>query len=203
MKKFLFVLLLVLCLPVYADDYKILQMNSNSIQIGNSLRKQGDLFSDNDIIVWSDDNQAIKAMHLKTKQIKLFIAKSFKKTNAKSIKQYFLKSMNLSTRGELASFDDLKEVLSDTIYIFDITPIESPVIIDSLSSYIISYYDDSKKWRNLMSTEDSFFLSRELFDNDNKLQTYTLSLYYRTRDREDYLITNELNVVILPLQVEE
>lgn len=111
--------------------------------------------------------------------------------------------MNLSTRGELASFDDLKEVLSDTIYIFDITPIESPVIIDSLSSYIISYYDDSKKWRNLMSTEDSFFLSRELFDNDNKLQTYTLSLYYRTRDREDYLITNELNVVILPLQVEE
>lgn len=203
MKKILFVLLLVLCLPVYADDYRILQMNSNSIQIGNSIRKQGDLFSDSDIIVWSNDNQAIKAMHLKTKQVKLFVAKTFKKANAKNIKQYFLKSMNLSTRGELASFDDLKEVLSDTIYILDITPIESPVIIDSHSSYVISYSDHEQKWRNLMSTEDTFYLSRELFDKTQNLQIYTLSLYYRTRGKEDYLITNELNVVILPQQVEE
>ena len=70
MKKLLFIVLAVLCLHVHADDYKILQMNTTSIQIGKSTCKQCDTFSDNDQIVWSADNQAIKAMNLNTKQNK-------------------------------------------------------------------------------------------------------------------------------------
>ena len=203
MKQILVVLLLVLCIPVHADDYKIVQMNTNSIKIGNSICKQGDVFSDNDNIIWTNENQAMKAMNLKTKQIRLFVAKQFMKINARSIKHYFIKNVNLSTRGELSSFSELEKMLSDTLYLYDTMPVESPVMIDSLSSYTISYFDGGKKWRNLMSTDDTFYLSRELFEVDDNMKTFNITLYFRTKGKDDYLITDKLNVVILPMQIKE
>ena len=202
MKKLLFIVLAVLCLHVHADNYKILQMNTTSIQIGKSTCKQGDTFSDNDQIVWSADNQAIKAMNLKTKQIRLFVGRAFKKVKAKSVRQYFIKSNNLSTRGEL-DFSDLAKMLSDTLYVLDAIAIESPVTIDSLSSYLISYDNGYKVWRNLMSTDVLFYLNRELFDEDNNQSEYTLSLYYRRKGEEDLLVTDKLRIVLLPLRVDE
>jgi hypothetical protein len=47
-----------------------------------------------------------------------------------------------------------------------------------------------------MSTEDTFFLSSELFNDSQK--ELTLSLFYRKKGIEDYLITDKLVIVLLP-----
>lgn len=203
MKKSLFILLISVCIPCCADNYKILQMNTSSLQIGNVLCKQGDTFSDESPILWTSDKQAIKGMNLQTKQIRMFVSKDFKDAKAKSIKEYFLKSNHLSTRGGAISFSDLAEELSETQYILGTLPIESPVPLDSLSSYVISYVDNGiKKWCTLMSTESMFFLNRELF-NEESQNEYTLSLFYRRRGCDDYLITDGLHVILLPERVDE
>lgn len=194
-------ILICSCLSLQADNYKILQLNTNEILIGKAKCKQGDTFSDKDIIVWSSDLQAFKAMNLRTKQIKLFACRAFKKVKAKNIKEYFVKRNNLSTRGVL-DFSVLAKELSDTLYVLDNVAIQSPVTIDPFSSYVISY-DKGKKWKKLMSTKDCFFINRELFDEENLQKTYTLSLFYREKNKDNYLITDKLNIVILPLRIVE
>ena len=69
MRKFLVLLFVSICQSIYADNYKILQMNASYIQIGRHKCKQGDSFSDEDRIKWSSDKEAIKAMNLRTRQI--------------------------------------------------------------------------------------------------------------------------------------
>ena len=202
MKRFVFLLLTFVCLQVYADDYKILQLNTNSIRIGNAQCKRGDTFSDDAPIYWSNERQAIKAMNIKTKVTRVFACKAFTDVNAKGIKDYYIKSNHLSTRGSVVSFSDLAEELSDTIYILGSCPIESPVRIDSLSSYIISYGKGERAWRNLMTTENVFYLSRELFDNDIQ-DTFSITLYFRRKGLDDHLITDSLIVVILPEDIGE
>ena len=143
-------------------------------------------------------------MNLNTKQIKLFAAKVFKDIEAKSIKDYFLKNSHLSTRGGIVSFSDLVDELSDTLYMYDAMQIESPVKIDSISSYLISYVQDGeKKWRTLMSTEKHFFINRELFGENIDGGKYTLTLYFRKKGMEDFLISNDIEIVLLPLDVDK
>lgn len=203
MKKAVFVLsMLFLSMALLADNYKILQMNMPSVKIGNQICKTGDVFPDVAPILWSNEKQAIKAMNLNTKQIKLFTARIFKDIEANSIKDYYLKNNHLSTRGGIISFSDLAEELSDTIYLYDTMQIESPVKIDSLSSYLISYVQNGeKKWRTLMSTEKYFFLSRELFIEETDIAEHTLTLYYRKKGTNDYIISNNIVIVLLPWDV--
>jgi len=203
-KAFLVLSALLLSTTLLADNYKILQMNAQSVKIGNKQYKTGDVFPDSDPISWANDKQAIKAMNLNTKQIKLFAAKVFKDIEAQSIKDYFLKNSHLSTRGGIASFSDLREELSDTIYLYDTMQIESPVKLDSLSSYLISYVQDGeKKWRTLMSRDKYFFFSRELFGEDIDGGEYTLTLYFRKKGMDDFLISDDIKIVLFPLDVDE
>ena len=204
-RKVLIIVLLLLCsyLQIHADNYKILQMNTNSVKIGTIQCHQGDTFSESEQIYWSNDKQAIKAINVKTKEIRVFTAKSFKDYSAHSVKDY-LKNNHLSTRG-MVSFSDLEEELSDTIYLYDTLSIESPILIDSLSSYVISYNNKGLiKWRNLMSTDNHFYLCRELFNENDEVEEYHISLYFRRKNvDEDYLITNDLILVLLPLYIED
>lgn len=205
MKKVAF-LFIALCLSsaLFADDYKILQMNTPSVKIGKQICKVGDTFPDADPILWSNDKQAIKAMNLTSKQIKLFAAKVFKDIEAKSIKDYYLKNSHLSTRGSIVSFSDLAEELSDTIYLYDTVQIESPIKIDSLSSYLISYEQNGEmKWRTLASTEKYFFLCRELFEENDGQAEYTLTLYFRKKGFDDYIVSDDVNVILLPIHIDE
>lgn len=204
MKKTTLVLLaLYLNTILLADNYKILQINTSSVKIGNQLCKIGDVFSDETPILWSNAKQALKAMNLQTKQIRLFVANNFFNTKAKSVKDYYIKTNHLSTRGGMISFSDLADELSDTIYLYDTMQIESPIKIDSISSYLISYVQDGEKmWRTLMSTDNHFFFSRELFCEDIDGGEYTLTLYFRKKGMKDYMISDSVEIVLLPLHLD-
>ena len=204
MRRFSLLVFLCFCLQLHAEDFKILQMNTSSIKIGAVQCKPGDVFSDEDEIFWTNEKQAIKAMNLQTKETRLFVAKEFSRAKATNVKDFFLRENHLSSRGGATSFSDLAEELQETVYLYDIVPITSPVELDSLSSYVISYGEGAKKWRTLMSTDKTFYLSRELFSEGSDETEFTLSLYFRRKNLpNDYLITDDLHVVLLPLQLDE
>lgn len=198
-KTALIVSAMCLSITLLADNYKILQMNAPSVKIGNQQCKVGNVFSDESLISWTNEKQAIKAKNLQTQQIKLFIAKAFANIEAKSVKDYFLKNSHLSTRGGIVSFSDLAEELSDTLYLYDVIQIESPVKIDSISSYLISYEQNGEKvWRTLMSRERCIFLCRELFGDDIETGEFTITLYFRKIGMKDYMISDNVVVELLP-----
>lgn len=204
MRKFSLLVFLCFCLQLHAEDFKILQMNTSSIKIGTAQCKPGDVFSDEDEIFWTNEKQAMKAMNLKTRETRLFVAKEFSRARATNVKDFFLKENHLSSRDGIYSFTSLAEKLQETVYLYDIVSINSPVELDSLSSYVVSYGGGQKKWCTLMSTRKTFYLSRELFSEVSDETEFILTLYFRRKNQpKDYLITSDLHVVLLPLQLDE
>ena len=53
--------ILLVAATLWADDYKILKMNTASIKIGNKTCTSGDVFSDKSVIYWKGDKQAFQA----------------------------------------------------------------------------------------------------------------------------------------------
>ena len=87
MKKLIPVLLVMgFVTTMLADNYKILLMNTKTIKIGSRVYKKGDTFSDDSIIFWEKDKQALKAQNLTTKEIRLFVEPEFKAKGCKTIK---------------------------------------------------------------------------------------------------------------------
>ena len=115
-KAYVLTLVLLFTLVIFADDYKILQLNTSYVKIGNRNCTKGDVFSDESVIFWEKDKQAFKAQNLNTKEIKLFAEPDFRAKGSKTIKDYYVKSKRLSARGNgFSVFDEIP----DTIFFFD------------------------------------------------------------------------------------
>ena len=112
MRKFCILsLALIASLLVWADNYKILQMNTPHVKIGKRNCWKGDVFSDKSVIHWEQKKQAFKAQNMKTKEIKLFVETDFSAKGCKTIKDYYLKTNRLSSRGsEGSALDEISDL---------------------------------------------------------------------------------------------
>ena len=137
-KAYVLTLVLLFTLVIFADDYKILQLNTSYVKIGNRNCTKGDVFSDESVIFWEKDKQAFKAQNLNTKEIRLFAEPEFRAKGSKTIKDYYVKTNRLSARGK--GFSILDE-MPDTIYLCDSIVLEMPVLVDSIHYCYISYND--------------------------------------------------------------
>lgn len=132
MKKVIPMLFIMgLVTTVLADNYKILLMNTKTIKIGTRVYKKGDMFSDDSVIFWEKDKQALKAQNLTTKEIRLFAEPEFKAKDCKTIKDYYIKNNRLSARAGGLTLSDMAEGLTGTFYLLDTIFIESPMPVDS------------------------------------------------------------------------
>lgn len=181
----------------YADDYKILQMNTPSIRIGNRVCKKGNVFSSSSVIHWTKSKQAFKAKNLKTKKIKLFAEPEFRANNCNTI-DFFLKNNRTSSRSGL-DFEDMKEILSDTYYMIDTLSIESPAVPTTETQYFcISYiYNGQEHKERLSLSADGLIIVRSMFPK--KLEEITVSVaYHKDGIAEDYPITDKMRIVFIP-----
>lgn len=202
MKKSVIVLfILVAAASIWADDYKILKMNTNSIKIGNRVCRTGDKFSDKSIIYWKGNKQAFKAQNVKTKEIHLFAAPAFHTCGSKTVKEYYVKNNHLSTRGGLFSLDDLAEEIGDTLYIWDRLKIESPYQLDS-TSYFYLQYTDSINHKNrtiLKSDNDSIIFDSATFKHSKSQNIVSVSLRFsNSKTKEDCSVKDSLLIYIIP-----
>ncbi len=188
---------------IYAEDYKILQMNTPSVKIGSRECVKGDVFSDDSIIVWAKEKQAIKAQNLATKKIQLFTEPSFRAHSSTTIKEYFFKKNHMSSRGCL-SLSELSEQLNNTFYLFDTIRIESPIPIDSTKCYYMHYHHNNHLIEKVLpSTGDEFLIVRsDLEIGDSTIYNdITIQLYFRSDQVEDdYLLTDSMKITLIPLE---
>lgn len=202
MKKSIFVFLILFAvLSLWADNYKIMKMNSSSIKIGNRMCKPGDTFSDKSIIYWTSEKQAIKAQNERTKKISLFAAPAFKNSESRTVKEYYVKNNHLSTRGGLFGLDDLAAELGDTLYLWERMKIESPYQLDSVSYFYLSFNDTIGilVQKLLECDQDSIVFDKSLFDQDYYQNGIIVNLRYsNTSKKEDCSIKDSLFIYFIP-----
>lgn len=202
MKKsaILFIILLATA-AIWADEYKIIRMNSSLIKIGNKACRPGDVFSDKSIIYWKGDKQAFKAQNLTTKEIHLFAAPAFQNNGSRTIKEYYVKKNLLSTRAGLFSLEDLEAQIGDTIYLWEKAKIESPYQLDSTSYFYLSYKDNEGKSIQsiLESDKDSIVIDKSAFRNRFSGNGVFVSLHYKNvRMKEDHPVKKSIFVYFIP-----
>lgn len=180
---------------ICADNYKILQINSPYVKIGKRNCSKGDVFSDKSVIHWGQKKQAFKALNLKTKEIKLFVESDFKAKGCKTIKEYYLKTNHLSSRGsEVSALDEI----SDTIYLCDSIIMDIPVLMDSTHYCYMVYDNENERIQKCLKNKDQYFIiDKSLFGDKSMKEDINLRLFYHTPE-EEFLLKDSLTVVFIP-----
>ena len=91
MRRIIIILALFASISMYAEDFKILFVNSESIKIGKAVCKAGDTFNDTERIFWKDGKQAMKVISLETKKQYVLVSEDFKKKKMKTAKDFIFK----------------------------------------------------------------------------------------------------------------
>lgn len=197
-KVFILLLVLLFALVIWADNYKILQINTPNVKIGSRICSKGDTFSDESVIFWTQDKQAFRAQNLRTKEIKLFVEPEFRAMGCKTVKDYYVKTNRLSSRGGSVSISDLMDEMQDTIYLCDSIIIETPMQLDSTHFFYIVYDVDSTQiQQRLNSKENSLVFDKNLFGDGLKRKNIRFNLLYHMPE-EDYPLKDSLTLVFIP-----
>ena len=182
----------------FADNYKILYINTPSITIDNKQMHVGDTFDEKSQIKWVSDKQALKVLNVQTKKVRLFAAKQF--TQSKSIKDFYLKQNHLSTRGgEMMNEEELREYLSGYFYMLDNLEFSTVLAVDENAYFSIVL--DGKEWA-LPEIDGNIVIDRELFNASN--DTIKVSVYYNDKaEKQKILITDVMKIEMLPILIEK
>ena len=196
MRKIIFILLLFLSVSTRAEDFKILFLNTESIKIGLSQKKVGDVFTDGEKIYWKDGKQAMKVLSLESKKQYVFVSEDFKQRKMKSAKDYVVKSNRLSTRG----IDDLASVaasIGDRLYWIDPVLLYIDFEPEEGESFVLKY--DDKNIRLPYVDKQLVFDSR--IWGDSIPYPIEADLFYLYSDGEEELVNSDFMLIPLPHEV--
>jgi TPR repeat protein len=97
MKKILpLILCILLTLDTYADEYKILRLNTESIVIGGKICRKDSTFNDTWEIKWTVDRQCMTVQNVKNHTIVYLTHEASDSKNAVSLKDYLVRNAQLS-----------------------------------------------------------------------------------------------------------
>lgn len=225
---FLVLLLWGIALPRLSgqETYKILLINTPSINIDGKRHVVGDCFGENASIEWSSDKQAMKLLHTGTGKQSVVVAKKYKETHSKSLASYFVQSKRLSSsnittkmgdiaslliqnkklstrEGKILNVAELRQALTDTFYLMDSIHIETPLVTDSLHFFFVAYsYQGERINKRILCEEGTFTLTPEIFSIDGNPVTpfeTDLQVYYWNRQKEECLLLTE-GMHIVPVE---
>lgn len=165
------------------EQYRILYINSNSIDIGGKQCHVNDCFSADDKIRWKNKNQVMKVICLSTQQQRIFAARDLKKSKHKTLSSYISQRKHMSTRdGVLLSLSQLEDCLADTFYLIDSIEIKTIVPVDEHHFFYAEYcYKGDSILKRLPTIEQGFLIDFSLFTIDGKPITpfeTDLSIFY-------------------------
>ena len=206
---FLVAILMVVC-HISADDYKVLYVSSPDIKIKNKTIAVGDVFTDNDKIEWTNDQQVMRVINLKTNRVIVFKAKTSKKKESTSLFEHLTDTDHLSTRSippvDNSKKDNkttVKQQKDSTYYLRDTLYIKRPYINDH--KVVASIVDEKRKAIDIPISEDgkSYVITKEIFNNQVPLnQRFSIKEYDKERDWE-YVIIRSFYIMSSPMPKEK
>lgn len=197
MRKILFLILLLDSLSLYAEDFKILYLNTESVKIGRTVRKIGDTFKDNEVIHWKKDKrQAMKVLSLDTKKHYVMVSEDFKQRKMKSAKDYLEKNNRLSTRG-LGSLSTVSSQIGDKIYW-----LESASVSIDYEPYPEEYFLLKCEGREVALTivDGQLVFDRSIWCGDEPHQLEA-DLYYHYKEGDNELVSSGILIVPMPSKI--
>lgn len=196
MRRVFFILMLLISASVYAEDFRILFLNTDSIKIGKNVCRIGDTFSDAEKIVWKDGKQAMKVISLETKRQYIFVSEYFKHRKMKSAKDFIVKNNRLSTRG-LGSLSSVGAQIGDCIYWLDPVLITVNFEPEDNEYFFLSF--DGKESR-LGFNGGQLIFDASIWGEGDPLQIEA-DLFYHFSDGESELVIPRLSIVPLPQRI--
>ena len=197
MRKILFIILLLASLSLYAEDFKILYLNTESVKIGSTVRKIGDTFKDNEVIHWKKDKrQAMKVLSLDTKKQYVMVSEDFKQRKMKSVKDYLEKNNRLSTRG-LGSLSTVSSQIGDKIYW-----LESASVSIDYEPYQEEYFFLKNEGREvaLAVVDGQLVFDRSIWCGAEPHQI-EIDLYYHYKEGDNELVSSGIQIVPMPSKI--
>ena len=197
MRRFILLLSLFASFSLYAEDFKILFVNSESIKIGKTVRKVGDTFSDTEKIYWKDGKQAMKVISLESQKQYVLVSEDYKKKKMKTAKDFIFKNHRLSTRG-ICRLSDVGEQVGDLIYWFDPTLITIDYEPEE-GEYFFLRLDGTDL--PLEMTEGQLVFDSK-FWGDAEIRPIEPDICFHYRDGEDELVIQGIVIIPLPSEIQ-
>lgn len=194
----LVVFLLMIVMPTYADNYKVLYANSVNIRIGSQIATKGLVFNDEEKITWTSDSQALKVLNMSTNRVIIIAQKAFCRRDSKSLADYLSKVKHLSTR----EYGTASIVVDTVYYLLDTLKIDAGENYgDEITDQVILCVNGQSKAAKVQKTQDhkEFVLTRKLFDEINQRAFY-IDIVETDRLKDwKYYIYRRLRIELLPM----
>lgn len=184
--------MLLVCLNVFADDYRIVLINKGTVSIGGKKMQKGDTFTDKDIIRWESEQQAIKAINLTTKRTIVLAAVQMKKVGCSSLLDYVVFTNQLSVRDYTQSYSHTEQYLLDTLTLA--LPAD-PADITNIK--IVYSYLGKKITKNLSMCGNDMVITRQLFGNINTVTIKTNVECRLKDDEEPFSLIEDMTIHLL------
>ena len=186
-----------------AMKYQIKVLNTPTIIVNGKELKVGDWFDDQAVIIWGKENQAMRVLS-EDNRIYTLSAKLCKEIKAKKFADFILYTKPLAARGNKSI--PLKEALEekfDNSFIMldeieiDLSDIDLPEIFTL--NFIVKYKEDNKG--HFIISKSTAKLSRTAIENFvlNGFSTLSVSVYIQIERNTPILITDYMDIEILPL----
>lgn len=205
LKSFLLLQLLLLTI-VQAGNYKVLYLNSHKISINGKSVKVGDVFTDKDIIKWTEDRQAMKVIDVETNKRYLFVAKLANGTEQTPY-DILTRNKHLSTHDDGVDTKNdilkLKMSIANEYDLMDSIELPTDLKVDSLHYFVVTYqYGDTKLAKRLKHKDNNIIIDKSIFFVDGeKLEPrdITLSISYVNGNPEmPVYIKGRIDMKVIP-----
>lgn len=185
-KNVLFILLVLTTLHVYAEQYRIEDMNGDYIMYMGKRLTIGDVFEEIDSLYWQNST-AIIVMNTQTGNTDRLREEDFRPRDEFSFGSYFFKTNHGSSRACedycLCGLEDKVLYLQDTLRLRTDDPNIIYYYLDenkhvSLPKYYISYWYEGKVYKTSVPlVEDEILITKQLFENIPLNQSISISLF--------------------------
>ena len=191
-------LIAVTALMAYADTYKLLYVNTETIKIGKKMLMAGDTFADSERIVWSSDKQAFKAQNLTNKKIRVFSPRMM--DDSKNIEEYYLKQNQLSTRGR--ELDELLEDVVEADYcLMDSVRLKTWIDTTDEEYFVLKYTIDGQNYSQRVEGSERFIMLRSTMEGrdvtNNLPEELTVAVWYHFANGTEEVIAEDWTIVFL------
>ena len=193
-----------------AKSYKVLYLNSSKISINGKPVKLGTVFSENDVIKWTEERQAMKVIDMETNKRYLFVAKL--ELGAE------LTPYDILTRNKhLSTHDDgydvknnilkLKMSIENEYDLMDDIELPTDLAVDSSHYFLITYqYGDTKLTKQLKHSDKNIIIDKSIFFVDGEKldpRDITLSISYVDGNAENTIfVKGRIKVNVIPENLE-
>lgn len=124
-----------------AENLKIVDINHGFVHVNGKKLQKGNIFDSKDKIIWSDVNQIMKVVNMKTHKINIYAAQIFKVGKIATIDDLLFQKQSLSSRdGVLITAQDFAHFFNRDIALMNSFSVETGYTFDD-NHFLFLQYD--------------------------------------------------------------